>query len=349
MWPLVVASLLATTMILERAFFWIQFWFFQNPSLREKLLHTPPDPEDKFTFGDPLAQVLWEYHRNGFAKAKALGQRKIEISRRYLPTLRLIGNLSTSLGLLGTVVGVSMSFHSMSLTDSLGVARGLSTALYTTIVGLIIFLITSLFLHLFMTLSEGLKKNMENALLELHLSEEGNNTSPSARVVEKETKAEEEDAAENPSSLIAPVLGGFLVASLAGIFWGAAVMAWGHEMAYLSTVMGLVCGVGVILFSQRSKLLPLQMISMVASLMGIGLGKYLSFYHFYKVELARQLGPDMALQLSVFSQNLLGSFTSHFTLVFGVFDIFWIGLSLFLAWSIPKGFFLYQKILTYQD
>ena len=175
--PILLASLVATTLILERLLFWISFWLKKNPRLRQRLLETSPGAGEEFLFQDPVARVLWIYHTQGLSQAKLAAEEVIQQSQTYLPTLRLIGSISTSLGLLGTVVGVSMSFRSLALTDSKGIAEGLGTALYTTIFGLVIFLYVSLWLHFFHFLSQNLTKTLERYLFELHWEHRPSQTS----------------------------------------------------------------------------------------------------------------------------------------------------------------------------
>jgi biopolymer transport protein ExbB len=68
-------------------------------------------------------------------------QELVQGLKRHLWVLGTIGSSAPFIGLLGTVVGIVRSFHSMALTGSGGfavVAAGISEALIATAVGLVV-------------------------------------------------------------------------------------------------------------------------------------------------------------------------------------------------------------------
>lgn len=166
--PIILASIVALTIILERCVFWVNEFFSRDIWLRRQLLQNQGKLDDELETRDVVAKTIYHYRKYNLEMARHTAKNGILGTRRYLGTLRLVANLATSLGLLGTVVGVSISFKSMAMTDSAGVARGLSTALYTTIAGLIVFLIASVALHIFQSLSQKVTKDLEDSLIKLH-------------------------------------------------------------------------------------------------------------------------------------------------------------------------------------
>ena len=75
-----------------------------------------------------------------------------------------VTQVATSLGLFGTVVGISMSFGSFVQGEAASVATGLAVALYTTVVGLAVFLYTFAGLSLLSWLAKYETRAMEDAL-----------------------------------------------------------------------------------------------------------------------------------------------------------------------------------------
>jgi biopolymer transport protein ExbB len=69
------------------------------------------------------------------------GDHEATLLRRNLPVLAALGNISTMLGLLGTVLGMIRSFQLITITgtgDARVVAGGIFTALVTTAFGLMV-------------------------------------------------------------------------------------------------------------------------------------------------------------------------------------------------------------------
>ena len=92
---------------------------------------------------------------NSAGRAQLLAAVELERSRAMQGLQRIdsLAQLATSIGLFGTVLGISMSFFSRS--EELGLAApevlasGLATALFTTVAGLVIFLFGQSFLLLY--------------------------------------------------------------------------------------------------------------------------------------------------------------------------------------------------------
>ncbi|MBI2932075.1 MAG: MotA/TolQ/ExbB proton channel family protein [Planctomycetes bacterium] len=161
MWPLAGLSWLATLFILERVFYWVRYSVRRNPRLRRDAVEGRLSAGPTVSSGhDPVA-VITCWLRVEPERGRLLAERLVSESRRGVYLLECIAGLSTSLGLFGTVVGVSMSFDSMAAGKADDVAHGLSVALYTTVAGLIIYLACFVAAGFFRHFSEKLEDELD--------------------------------------------------------------------------------------------------------------------------------------------------------------------------------------------
>lgn len=150
MWPLLFMSMVATTLVLER----LWFWTVTNRSGRlakveemgRLVRQGQPDgaralaETDGSIYGLVVIKLLEEPVNEAMALALIESQRsRLE---RFMPTLSTIITASPMLGILGTVFGIISSFQILSsqstLTDPSDVGKGIAEALLTTAVGLIV-------------------------------------------------------------------------------------------------------------------------------------------------------------------------------------------------------------------
>jgi biopolymer transport protein ExbB/TolQ len=174
MLPIVFLSFFATAFVMERIFYWLKtLCYAWNRSKILKLFFQVPFSKQAglllcYRSHDAVCQALYEFLQSyenmklDIAERRAIlfAEEKVEMSRQFLDWLSLIANISGTLGLMGTVVGISLSFKTMASEDSKGMALSLATALYTTVGGIILFLIAYLGLFLFQKLSN----QLDNAL-----------------------------------------------------------------------------------------------------------------------------------------------------------------------------------------
>ena len=73
------------------------------------------------------------------------------------------------------------------------------------------------------------------------------------------------------------------------------------------------------------------MIAVVSALVGILLGKYVSFA--FSVQ---EQGEELGLSIGLFSSEMFRIFRENLDEVFGLFDLLWIGLAVFTAWRVPQ-------------
>jgi len=161
--PLLACSVIGATIVLERLFYWLRQWLARDDETRRYL--ATGDTRIVQT-KDPVARVLRNFleHPDDPTHAEVAATRLIRESQSHLKTLNWIATLSTSLGLLGTVIGVSMSLQ--DLDDPAKLTAGLSVALNTTILGLMIYLVTYSFATFFAARSAHLATTLRELLIE---------------------------------------------------------------------------------------------------------------------------------------------------------------------------------------
>lgn len=186
----------------------------------------------------------------------------------------------------------------------------------------------------------GSGKNRTEVVLELVQS--GMSESEAQQIVErtmshlKQAMADEEFSGD---ALVPAILGGVLAAVIGGAVWAGIGIATGSELGLVAWAIGLICGLGVVLFARGKKGFLLQVVAVVTSVLGIAIGKYGYFHHLLQEDLMSDKlgGPEIAAQYSLFSANTFQIFVEGFTVLMGPYDLLWIGLAVYTAWSIPKA------------
>ncbi len=154
-WPLILCSITALAIVLERLNS-LRVARVIPPRLLEEALAVsavalpPPDTIDKLERNSPLGRVLaagFRGARRPHASLESLredmentGRAVMHGLQRYLNALGTVASAAPLLGLLGTVVGLIEIFGSQSAGNAnpLLLAHGISVALYNTAFGLII-------------------------------------------------------------------------------------------------------------------------------------------------------------------------------------------------------------------
>jgi biopolymer transport protein ExbB len=180
-WPLLLASIVAVALIIER-----------SVSLRESKIvpatlldqvisvHTrqgvTADIIDKLSRDSPLGEVLAAGLRNEKSPRHVMKEAIEEAGRavahnleRFLTTLGTIATAAPLLGLFGTVVGMIEIFGSQSPggTNPQQLAQGISIALYNTAAGIAIAIPALIFYRHFKNKVDGFVVQMEQAASKL--------------------------------------------------------------------------------------------------------------------------------------------------------------------------------------
>ena len=149
MYPLLVCSIIALTVIIERTIFWIGEDYRRDQALVNEVLSLAEKGNwervrarignsKDFTVRILVAGIL---HRE-FSIAKAMetaASDELDRMRQYLPILDTIITVSPLLGIFGTVIGIILSFEmlgSAGIEEPQAVTAGIAQALITTASGL---------------------------------------------------------------------------------------------------------------------------------------------------------------------------------------------------------------------
>ncbi len=150
--------------------------------------------------------------------------------------------------------------------------------------------------------------------------------------MDEETRFAVPDAAAEPMAepsrpLAVAVLAGLVAAVVGGVAWGLIVKWTDYEVGIVAWGIGLLSGAAVALAAGRARGPVLQGIAVASALVGILLGKYLS-YAFVLQEQAKEAG----VELGLFSTEIRDFFREDLGSVFGLFDVLFVGLAVYTAW-----------------
>jgi len=138
------------------------------------------------------------------------------------------------------------------------------------------------------------------------------------------------------SALGPGIAGGLVAAVVGGFLWGLIVILSEYEIGIAAWGIGFLAGFGVVRFAGGAKGTPLQVVAVISSLLGIVIGKYISYAYFFKQAVSDRFDVD----ISYFDSEILRAFRENLGDVFGGFDLIWAGLAVVTAWKLtrPSGF-----------
>jgi biopolymer transport protein ExbB len=177
-WPLLLASVIAVALIIERSVT-LRESKIVPPTLLDQVLSlytrqgVNPEVLDKLAKDSPLGEVLAAGLRNEKSPRHVMKEAIEEAGRssahnleRYLTTLGTIATAAPLLGLFGTVVGMIEIFGSQAPsggTNPAQLAHGISIALYNTAFGIAISIPSLIFYRHFKNKVDGFVVRMEQA------------------------------------------------------------------------------------------------------------------------------------------------------------------------------------------
>jgi biopolymer transport protein ExbB len=180
-WPLLIASVVALALIIERLASLRAQKILPSGLLQSVLATLKQGGYDAVRLqtledSSPLGRVLAAGIRNQNASREIMREAIEESGRivthqleRYLTTLGTIASIAPLLGLLGTLVGMIDIFGSQSPTTGSPeqLAHGISIALYNTALGLLIAIPALIFWRHFRALIDGYVVDMEQQAIKL--------------------------------------------------------------------------------------------------------------------------------------------------------------------------------------
>lgn len=150
MWPLLLCSVVALGVSVERILFWIQERRTRDTARIHKLLHLTERglleeaAREAKASRDPVARILvngLSHHHFSLEGALEVGiQAELKRMKRYLGVLDTVITVAPLLGIFGTVTGILVAFGALEgrIPDPKIVASGIAQAVITTVAGLAI-------------------------------------------------------------------------------------------------------------------------------------------------------------------------------------------------------------------
>ena len=185
-----------------------------------------------------------------------------------------------------------------------------------------------------------LKAGDDKAAMAKRLTDQGMRSADASHLVETHYgKIVEKIARQQYRSeaLIPAIAGGLLAAIVGGVIWGIVSLVTDREIGVMAWAIGWLTGYAVLIFAGKRKGLPLQLIAVVTAILGIAIGKYVTFVYQLKDAIDESYGAEVASELSVFSEEMFRQFIENIQMVVGGYDILWVVLAVATAWGIPKG------------
>lgn len=180
-WPLIIASVIALAIIVER--FWalrasvvtpdallmeVQNWLQQGGISKDTLARLEAHSLLGRVFASALANASHsrEVTKEAIEETGRAVAHKLE---QYLPTLGTIATVAPLLGLLGTVIGMVELFGSFTNSghDVAQFARGISVALYNTAAGIVVAVPSMIAYRYFRGKVDGFLVDMEQQAIKL--------------------------------------------------------------------------------------------------------------------------------------------------------------------------------------
>lgn len=132
---------------------------------------------------------------------------------------------------------------------------------------------------------------------------------------------------KNSSKLGVAILYGLVAALMSGIIWGAIIIIFNYQLAYVALGVGALTGYSVILAARENLTHAHRLIAVITSLIGIVVGKYIGFAYTFNDGFEAFLDP--------FTR---ASFGHYFDVLFGFVDILFILLAMVTAWQVPTSY-----------
>ena len=133
------------------------------------------------------------------------------------------------------------------------------------------------------------------------------------------------------SVYVPAILAGLAAAIAGGVVWGLIVKSTDYEVGFVAWGIGFIVAMAILFATRGRRGVPLQAIAIACALLGIAIGKYLSFAWVISDVAKEQTGG--VVDFPVFSRDTLDLFFDEIGLVFDWIDLLWAGLAVFTAWK----------------
>lgn len=186
MWPILIVSIVALTVVIERIFWWTGRWFRRDPKRIEKVF-TAIEVGDVAEASrlsrdsrDPVLRMMWNglNHQHASLQGALQVAAGIEIKRagRFLVVMDTLVTLAPLLGLLGTITGLIKSFSFLGNEELAvqAVTGGIAEALIATACGLGIAIFALIPFNFFTSRVSNLEFELQTAATNLEVMLEAN-------------------------------------------------------------------------------------------------------------------------------------------------------------------------------
>lgn len=194
MWPILLVSITALAVVLERIFWWLGRWMRRDPKRIEKVF-TAIEVGDVAEASrlsrdsrDPVLRMMWNglNHQHASLQGALQVAAGIEIKRagRFLVVMDTLVTLAPLLGLLGTIVGLMRAFGSLGNEEIaiVSVTGGIAEALIATACGLGIAIFSLIPFNFFTSRVSNLEFELQTAATNLEVMLESQNKSAHSEV-----------------------------------------------------------------------------------------------------------------------------------------------------------------------
>ncbi|MNO60645.1 hypothetical protein D3C76_512670 [compost metagenome] len=128
---------------------------------------------------------------------------------------------------------------------------------------------------------------------------------------------------EQKSNVGISVIGALIAAVVGGVVWAAITILTNYEIGFIAWVIGGLTAFGAAKFA--TKITPLhQIVSVLASLLGIVIGKYLAYGYMANGGFS-----------GIFSSDTFSILSDNISFMFGVKDIIFVLIAVAIAWQMP--------------
>ncbi|MFN2476563.1 MAG: MotA/TolQ/ExbB proton channel family protein [Chthoniobacterales bacterium] len=191
MWPILLVSIIAIAVVLERVFWWLFRWMRRDPKRIEKVFTAIENGDvaeaSRLSRGsrDPVLRMMWNglNHQHASLQGALQVAAGIEIKRagRFLVVMDTLVTLAPLLGLLGTITGLMKSFGELGNEELAvqAVTGGISEALIATAGGLGIAIFALIPFNFFTSRVSNLEFELQTAATNLEVMLEAQNLAKS--------------------------------------------------------------------------------------------------------------------------------------------------------------------------
>jgi biopolymer transport protein ExbB len=190
MWPILIVSIIALAVVLERIFWWLGRWMRRDPKRIEKVFTAVENGDvgeaSRLSRGsrDPVLRMMWNglNHQHASLQGALQVAAGIEIKRagRFLVVMDTLVTLAPLLGLLGTITGLIRSFSFLGNEELAvqAVTGGIAEALIATACGLGIAIFSLIPFNFFTSRVSNLEFELQTAATNLEVMLEAQHRAP---------------------------------------------------------------------------------------------------------------------------------------------------------------------------